>query len=145
MDTVTLPSGHELRLVVAPFAAANKLKKTLARELLAVGLDFASLNFSAEIRDDPRVLNTLKNLVCQLASSDAVEVAVMECAQQCRITVPGAEAPVKVSLQVFETEEMRGDFIHVMWEVIKLNMSLFLAGLDLSSLTSSGATTKSQS
>lgn len=116
---------------MAPFSVASKLRKIVAVELLKVEIDLGKINLGTEIRNlDGRSLNTLKNVVCQLLASDAVESAFFECAARC--TIDGAA----IKRDTFENPDARGDFLPVAWEVIRFNLSPFFEGLDLSSLTS---------
>lgn len=131
MHEVTLKSGRTLRLAVAPFAVANKLRKTVASELLKVEIDVGKIDMSMDIRNlDPRALNTLKNVVCQLLASDQVEACFFECAGRC--TLDGQA----VKRETFDSEDARGDFLPCAWEVIRHNLAPFFESLDLSSLTS---------
>lgn len=139
-DPKTLPSGRSLVVGIAPFAAANKLRKVVAAELLSVEVDLGrvdpkKLTLDAEVLSlDSKLLNTLKNVVMRLLASDAVEGAFYECAL--KSTIDGA----KITRESFEPAEARGDMLPAAWEVIRANLAPFFAGLDLSSLTRPGAT-----
>ena len=133
MESVPLPSGRTLIVAIAPFAVASKLRKVVAGELLGVELELGKIDLNLDLKNlDPRTLNTMKNVVCRLLASEAVEAALFECAV--RSTVEG----VKVTRETFEAAEYRADFLPVAWEVIRANLAPFFAGLSLSSLTSSG-------
>jgi hypothetical protein len=129
-----LPSGRTLVVSIAPFPAASKLRKIIAAELLKVEINVGKLDLNLDIKNlDPRALNTLKNVVCLLLSSDAVEAGFFECAARC--TIDGAA----IKRDSFDHEQSRQDFIPCAWEVIRANLAPFFASLDLSSLTSAPA------
>lgn len=131
MHQVDLKSGRTLLITIAPFAVANKLRKTVAAELLKVEIDVGKLDMSLDIRNlDPRALNTLKDVVCQMLASDQVEACFFECAARC--TIDGSS----IKKDSFENEDARGDFLPCAWEVIRHNLAPFFESLDLSSLTS---------
>ena len=137
MQTITLQNGHVLGLTIADFGPANRLRKEIVRELRSVkidtDIDLSNAKKLLEMELDPKTLNTIKDLVCQLLGSDAVEAAVFECMKKC--TLQGE----KVTQQTFDNAEMREDFLVVAWEVIKTNVGPFFAGLDLRSLVPSAA------
>ncbi len=138
MQNITLKNGHVLGLTIADFGPANRLRKEMVRELRTVRVD-TDIDLQAlqknpgklfEMELDAKTLNTVKDLVCQLLGSDAVEAAALECMKKC--TLQGE----KITLGSFEKEETREDFLVVAWEVIKTNVGPFFAGLDLKSLGS---------
>lgn len=141
MDTKTLPSGRTLAIGIAPFSAANKLRKVVAAELLLVEVDVGKIDAKKLTLDadllslDGKLLNTLKNVVCKLMASDAVENAFFECAQ--RSTIDGAKITRGTGSEqgTFDAPEARGDYLPSAWEVIRANLAPFFVGLDLSFLT----------
>lgn len=134
MTEKTLASGRTLVVNVAPFAAANKLRRVVASELLKVEIEVGKLDLNVDLKNlDSRSLNTLKNVVCQLLASETVEASFFDCAA--RSTIDGAA----IKRDSFDAEEARGDFLPTAWEVIRANLAPFFASLDLSSLTSAAA------
>ena len=125
MEKITLKSGRELSLAVAPFASANKLRKEIVRELRQVKIDTEIASFDikkiAATELDAKTINTLKDAVCQLLGSDTVESAMMECAGRCLLNGQ------KINQATFE--DAREDYLVVAWEVIKLNVAPFFADL----------------
>jgi len=131
-DATTLPSGAVLELQMADFKSANRLRKAVLRELqgVKVDLDLGSLDLSADIETLAGTnLNTIKNLICQVAGSDAIETEFFACAARCLYN------NAKITEQTFEDPKSREDFIPVAMEVIKFTLRPFFKGLDLSSLT----------
>lgn len=141
MTEKTLPSGRTLAIGIAPFAVANKLRKVVAAELLVVEVDVGKidpkkLTLDADLLSlDGKLLNTLKNVVCKLMASDAVENAFFECAARCTIDGQKITRGTGSEQGTFDAPEARGDFLPTAWEVIRANLAPFFAGLDLSSLT----------
>jgi hypothetical protein len=133
MNTKELPSGRTLVVNVAPYEAANKLRRVILAELGRVtipeGLKIDAKLFDSELLSaDGATLSALKSLASVALSSEVIERAMFECAGRSTIDneaiKPGS----------FERPETRGDLIPVAWEVIKSNVGPFFAGLDLSSL-----------
>lgn len=127
MNEILLKSGAVLVVNMAPFSASNKLLKVVMRELKTVDLELENLDLAKIATQD---INTLKNAICQLLASDALEQSVFECMAKC--TYNGS----RVVKETFEPEDARGDYLPCAWEVIKANLRPFFSGLDLSSLGS---------
>ena len=131
-DPITLKNGALLTVSLAPFADANRLLKAIARELALVNFDLGNLDLKEISGKD---INVLKNAVFQLVQSDAVEAAVLKCAEKCLYNNE------RITADTFNTEDARQNYLRVVWEVIKANLSPFFAGLDLSLWTSAKAPT----
>lgn len=134
MDTTTLKTGRELQLGLAPFAVGSKLFKTVLGELRTINIEATKLDLNMELdlrKIDPRLINTMKDLFCEIASSDAVESAFFECAGRCLLDGK------KITRETFESPDMREDYLPVAWEVIKYNLLPFFRGL-ASQLSTSG-------
>ena len=129
---ITLPSGRILVFQMAPFADGNKLCKVVFNELKQVDASFDMSNIknlmSQDIKGD--TMNIIKNLICQLMGSDALERALGVCMARC--TYEG----MSITKDTFEPEEARGDYLPCAWEVIKNNLAPFFKGLNLQSLIS---------
>lgn len=135
-ESVTLPSGHQLELGMAPFSVGMKLFKVIANELKGVDVEIESLDFAKLAGKD---INVLKNAILQLLGSDQLEAALFACMERCLLN--GA----KITRQSFEPEDMRPDYLPVAWEVMKFNLAPFFRGLNLSSPTASPTTAQSPS
>lgn len=131
-DPVTLKNGALLTVSLAPFADANRLLKAIARELAQVNFDLGDLDLKEISGKD---INVLKNAVFQLVQSDAVETAVMKCAEKCLYNNE------RITSDTFSKEADRPAYLPVVWEVMKANLSPFFEGLNLSSLTSASPPT----
>lgn len=137
---VELKSGRKLAVAVAPLADANKLRKVVLAELAAVEIDPAlrvdAKMLALDIKDmNGAMLSTMKNVLCRLLSSDAIEAAFFQCAQRC--TLDG----IKVTRDTFEPENMRGEMLPVAQEVIRANIAPFFENLDFGSLIGAAAQT----
>ena len=146
-DTIPLPSGRKLRLAVAPFSTANKLRKVVASELLAVRIDvdLAKIDFELDVsKMDSRALNTMKDVVCKLLASDAVEACFWECAARCTLDGVKITRGDDRNPGTFDDVESRPDMLPVAWEVIRANLAPFFAGLGSLFSTAIKPKTKSQ-
>jgi hypothetical protein len=125
-DPTTLKSGHILTVSLAPFSDANKLLKTVARELTAVSFDLDLGNVDlAKIA--PKDINTLKNAAFQLLQSEAVETALFKCMERCLYDGQ------RITRETFDGPEARADFLPVAWEVMKENLTPFFKNLGFAS------------
>lgn len=120
MDPITLPSGRTLTVNIAPFSMGKKLFKTLARELLLVRLDLDITKIKAVGDLD---VNVLKDALLQVISSDPIEQCFLECASKCLIEGQ------KVTMDSFEHEIARQDYLPAAWEVMRANLTPFFKGL----------------
>lgn len=136
-DPITLKSGAELQVQIAPFAVGNRLLKTVARELAAVdfNMDFGEIDLSKVSAKD---INTLKNAAFRLLQSDEVEKAVLECMKRCLYRGQA------IRPDTFEDENARSDYLPIAWEVMKANLIPFFNGLDLPSSASEKLTSSAQ-
>lgn len=137
--TVTLPSGASIELRIAPFADSMRLLRVIANEAKGVALGYnLDLNISdpramlAKLAAQDLKLDLIKDALCQIAASEAVAAALDVCMGRC---VYNGEAIRKDS---FEAESARADYFPAAWEVMKLNLSPFFAGLVSKSSASNG-------
>lgn len=138
-ESIALKSGRELVLTIADFKAGNKLRKVIATELRGVDLKIDKLDPNMDISKLGRDgLNTMKDIICQLLASDAVENCFFECAARCTI------AGVAIRRDSFEPEDARPDFLPAAQEVIIFNLKPFFANLDLRSLAGAAPTSSDQ-
>jgi len=125
-ETVTLKSGHVLTLQMASFDEANALKQTVASELMLVDVKLPESSDMAKLMASDA--SGLKNIFLMLIASKKIEAAIMGCAKRCLLD------GVKVEKGLFEEPHMRGDYMPMMWEVMKFNLLPFFAGFDFKSL-----------
>ena len=129
----TLKSGIVLRLQVATFKQSMRLLKVVVNEIKAVDLGIV-VNGQIDLKklqsmDLP--VDAIKNVVCQMIGSDAVDKALSECMGVCLYDGE------KITAETFESENARQDYLPVAWEVMQVNLLPFFSGLDLKSLGSS--------
>lgn len=134
-ETITLPSGGVLTLKEAPFEVSMRLLKTVAKELtnvatgLKLDLNFSDPNAIAKMIGQDLPLDVIKNAVCQMVASDALEGVLYECLGRCLYR--GST----ITRESFEPRDNRQDYLLVAWEVIKHNLAPFFAGLSSKSST----------
>jgi hypothetical protein len=129
-ERVTLKSGIVLELQMASFSLSMRLLKTIVNEVKTV--DLGGFKFGAEVKVEELLkadlpVDALKNVVCQLLGSDAVELAVRDCAKVCLYDKQA------IRQDTFEEENARQDYLPVAWEVIRFNLTPFFRGLGLKS------------
>jgi hypothetical protein len=120
-EAITLKSGHILEVGAPDFGPAKELAKAVTRELLSVDLSLETLNLQELVANN---FNGLKNAVLKVASSDEVEKAVFACMTQTLLQ----GKPINGT--TFQPEDMRQDYLPVVWEVMKRALAPFFAGLD---------------
>lgn len=113
MKEVTLPSGKILRIDLAPFADSKALYQAVLEELRTVPM-----------RDEDEIgVNMLKDLFCTGLSSKRVDKALEKCLARCLYD------NTKITDEIWEPEEARGDYMKVLLEVAKENIVPFVKSL----------------
>lgn len=107
---VTLPSGAELKITPAPFKEAKALFQAFLDE--AKNLSIA-----------PSQVEIYKSIFCLAFSSPRIEKAQWECLKRCTYN------DLKITEDTFEPLEAREDYLKVLTEVVKVNVSPFVKGL----------------
>ncbi len=133
-DAITLKSGHTLELRSPDFGAAKNLAKAIARELRSVDVQLESMDIQAFLAKD---VNAIKNVFLQVGSSDVVEQAVYACAVKSLLNGQ------KITPNLFEPEDMRQDYLPVVWEVMKFSLAPFFASLEFPSSAPAARTSSS--
>ena len=124
---VTLKSGAILD-VTRVFVTSHKLFKVVLKELKGVNLKLGlkegqSLNnlFELEITDD--VLNTAKDGIFTLLSSQEIEDALWECFERCLYNNK------KITKALFDEEKVSADYLEICKEVMVYNTIPFRQSL----------------
>ena len=108
-----LPSGAVLKFGLAPFAEGKELYQTLLQEARGITLS-----------DDKEIdFNLMKEMICLGLASKKLDQAILECAKKCLYKGE------KFSLDQFEDEKSRQDFIPIMLIVANENLRPFLKSL----------------
>lgn len=152
--TTTLPGGSVLACDIAPWGVAARLRWQLAVELKKVNLDLSAqvvqgllLALAETDKSKAKVqvlsaiggedVNTVKNLALQLIGSPDLEAIIFECLLRCTLN------NVKITPEVFESEDARGDYYDAALEVLKTNIVPFfrkrLSTLKIPSKTATAA------
>lgn len=112
MKTVTLPSGAELRIDLAPFAVSKALYLAVVAEGPKIKLG-----------DNDDVNNAIKDIFCIMLSSKSVADALVPCMQRALYN------NIKITDEVFEPAEARQDYFEVCFHVAQENLEPFLKSL----------------
>ncbi len=116
MKEIILPSGAKLKIGLSPFAVAKGLLQAVLKELKGIQIS-GTMDLAALYKD----------LACAGFISDEVEKALGECFKRC--TVDYGAGDLKIDKDTFEAAERRGDFILVVFEVLRENLTPFLKSL----------------
>lgn len=116
---VSLPSGAELEMTLAPFLEGRKLLAAASECLKSVKVDGKT-----EVTDLTSNINSLKDAFLSCLTSKEMEDAILLCLKRCtynkeRIT----------SWDIFDKAEAREDYLMVCWEVVKFNLTPFMKSL----------------
>ena len=116
---VSLPSGAELEMTLAPFMEGERLFTAVAECLKSVKFDG-----DKDVQDLTSNLNGLKDAFLSCLTSKDMKDAILACLKRCtynkqRIT----------SWDIFESIEAREDYLSVCWEVCKFNLAPFTKSL----------------
>lgn len=127
-EEIILKSGAKLLFGEPSFTEASDLLEMVASEAIKVNVDLGdvtqylqSQGDVSELLKDPKILNTLKNVVCQMLASKPFKAVLVTCMR--RSLLNGE----KISLATFE--QNRADFLPVCWEVLKLTLAPFVGSL----------------
>lgn len=118
-NKVSLPSGAELEMTLAPFMEGERLFTATAECLKSVKVDG-----NTDVQDLTSNINSLKDAFLTCLTSQAMKDAILACLKRCtynkqRIT----------SWDVFDNVEARQDYLAVCWEVVRFNLSPFTKSL----------------
>ena len=118
-EKVSLPSGAELEMTLAPFMEGERLFSATAECLKGVKVDG-----NADVTDLTSNLNSLKDMFLSCLTSQAMKEAILACLKRCtynkqRIT----------SWDIFDDIKAREDYLAVCWEVVKFNLTPFTKSL----------------
>lgn len=131
---VTLESGHELVVNKTSFKNASRLRRLVLAELVKVNMQFSEGLIPALLsKNRANVIaalsgtevNTLKNLICLLLSSEEIEAAVFDCMTKWMLE---GEA---VTAETFESDDRWGDLIPCAVEVGRYVLLPFISSLGL--------------
>lgn len=129
----TLKSGAILDVQLASFDVSCELLEAVTAEAEKVRIDIGTaMSDLKDIKDVMKIdmnnetLNTLKNAVTRLISSQSIKEAVWKCAAWSTYN----KIKIVKSNNVFEKEESRGDYLIVMKEILMANISPFFNGLE---------------
>lgn len=115
---VSLPSGAELEMTLAPFLEGERLFSATAECLKSVkmeGLNTDDLTASFE---------SIKGAVLACLTSKELKEALLACLKRC--TYNGQRI---TSWDIFEDINAREDYLAVCWEVVKFNLTPFTKNL----------------
>lgn len=118
-EKVSLPSGAELEMTLAPFMEGERLFSATAECLKGVKVDG-----NTDVSDLTSNLNSLKDMFLSCLTSQAMKEAILACLKRCtynkqRIT----------SWDIFDDIQAREDYLAVCWEVVKFNLTPFMKSL----------------
>lgn len=118
-EKVSLPSGAELEMTLAPFMEGERLFSATAECLKGVKVDG-----NADVSDLTSNLNSLKDMFLSCLTSQTMKEAILACLKRCtynkqRIT----------SWDIFDDINAREDYLAVCWEVVKFNLTPFTKSL----------------
>ena len=121
-----LDSGAVLDLTLCSFAEGNRLMKAVAKELrntnISIGAKGDLINLKGE-----EAINTIKNFVTGLISSDEIEAALWPCMERGTYMRDGVLR--KINKDLFEEEKARTDYLPVLKEALTYNLSPFFLNL----------------
>jgi hypothetical protein len=110
---IQLPSGAQLKIQLAPFADGKALQMALLEEAKCLRLDM-----TAEVDG-----NFYKDIFCSAFSSKKIEAAVWKCMERALYN------DQKITMDTFEPEAARDDYITVVFEVAAENVRPFTKSL----------------
>lgn len=125
MSEITGKNGVKIKVNVAPFKDAIRLKNAITKEASKVGFDLTKLDLNKDV--DATFVNSIIKPILAIDSSDEFYNAVMKCMERC---LYNGEA---IREEIFEDEGAREDYYTVLIEVVKVNLVPFFKSLVSSS------------
>lgn len=122
----TLPSGAILEATLASFEEGNALMKAVVKEVESLKISLGDFNFkNLSINSDmsDEMINTVKNYAARMISSEEIESCLWKCIGRARYDNQ------KITKDLFEQSERRGDYLIIMKEVLVFNLAPFFSGL----------------
>lgn len=125
MEKIALKSGNFLHLSLADIRQSFRLFQVVVQEFKKDGIDL-KLDLDTEV--DFREIFTKNTTgfisgLADIATSDAVLECVLDCAEKCLYESRGAKQ--KITLDLFEKEEYRGDMFEVFLKITQRNLKPF--------------------
>lgn len=118
-EKVSLPSGAELEITLAPFLEGEKLFSATAECLKSVNFDG-----KIDIEELSAGFNSLKDAFLACITSREMKDALLSCLKRC--TYNGQRI---TSWDIFDDANARQDYLTVCWEVCKFNLAPFMKSL----------------
>jgi hypothetical protein len=118
-EKVSLPSGAELEMTLAPFLEGERLLSAVGECVKDVKVDA-----NTEVDNLASNMNSIKDMFVNCLTSQKVKDAILACLKRCsyngqRIT----------SWDIFDDIKAREDYFSVCWEVCKFNLAPFMKNL----------------
>lgn len=113
---VTLPSGATLRITMSSFAVAKALYLAVLEEAKSMTLP---------TQDTEIGMNFYKDLFCFGITSKRIEACLAECLKKALYN------NLRITDEVFESEDARQDYLSVLLEVAKVNLEPFTKSLSV--------------
>lgn len=135
MNTVNLKSGNTLEIQPADFPISWELSQACFREFGGSIGDLGITSASELLNKDINPAQ-LMGAVLKLVASREIYKLIWPCFASC---IYNGE---RITPQTFDSEKARKDFLPCVIELFKVNVLPFIAGLDLSSITSTGPASK---
>ena len=118
-EKVSLPSGAELEMTLAPFLEGERLLSAVSECVKDVKIDG-----NAEVEDFTSNINGIKDIFINCLTSQKVKDAILACLKRC--TYNGQRI---TSWDIFDDANAREDYFSVCWEVVKFNLTPFMKNL----------------
>lgn len=124
MKNVSLPSGRLLEIPDFTLAQSMKLIRVLSKELKQVGVEFSIEDLTDIRRFANKDVSCLKDVLLQLIGSEELISTITQMCEKAiydsgRFNAPG----------VWDTEEGKGDYFPMIWEVLKAALTPFFKPL----------------
>lgn len=122
----TLPSGAILEITMAEFVVGEELLTAVMVEAERINFELGDISGVEKLSDldiNSEVLNTLKNFLAKAMSSTLIKESIWKCLG--RATRNG----IKITPDIFDDEQARGDYLIIMKEALMFNLSPFFQSL----------------
>ena len=124
MDNMKEIKGNNnsvIKIGVAPWQDAVRLKNAVSRDLAKVGIDLDGITLKTEI--NAALIQKLIKPFMTIDSSEEFNTAVFKCMTRCTYNDD------RITEQTFENVEAREDYYLIMLQVLTVNLAPFFKGL----------------
>ena len=123
----TLPSGAILEVTMSEFTVGEALFSAVVKELEQTKINLGDISSVESLKDveiTSEMIDTFKNLISRMISSPSIKTLIWKCLER------ATRNDIKITPDIFEDVEARGDYLTIFRETLWFNISPFFPSLN---------------